>query len=398
MFSKSRANAGEQQLLIQSMAPSSRGSACFLAVVGALVCAWCVLDSWQHAMSSELFGVAQITQGKLNGHTGEVAMDVTHPFSYPLTLAFFQFAFMAVIFLAIWRVLSHNPEEDVRGVFKNASSPQWGGLVATHVFTTFWLQSLMMPMQMMSPAIFAASRALQVPAAAGFRSNIVGARFGGHPIPTTGLMCGAAMLLIYSQAMIAECLCIWSGHGIELAGISLVIIYGLVLILPAANAVCMESVMKNLETNPLLMLATMNIVACLCCAPILGFAHLAGWEDVRMAFAVTMGNRSLYMLVLWLGVQMVLFSTVTVALIAMMDSFWAVALTISFKAVFWWCSSIMHMYMSCPLTNVSLQHPHASLWGFMMLLGCVLVGCAAKIDASAPKESVAEMKATAAKV
>merc|ERR1719149_245126 len=135
--------------------------------------------------------------------------------------------------------------------------------------------------------IFAASRALQVPAAAGFRSNIVGASFGGHPISTTGLMCGAAMLLIYSQAMISECLCIWSGHGVELAGIALVIIYLLVLILPAANAVCMESVMMNLETNPLLMLAAMNILACLCCAPILAFAHFAGWEDIQMAFAVT---------------------------------------------------------------------------------------------------------------
>jgi len=396
MFSKT--NAGEQQPLVQSLGPSSMGSACFLAVVGALVCLWCVLDSWQHAVSAELFGVSQITNAKINAATGDVTADVNHPFTYPLTLAFFQFAFMAVIFLAIWRMLAHNPEEDVRGVFKNALSPQWGGLVATHIFSTFWLQSLMMPMQMMSPVIFAASRASQVPAAAGFRSQIIGARFGGHPIPTTGMMFGAAMLLIYSQSMIAECLCIWSGHGVELAGIALIIIYLLVLILPAANAVCMESVMVNLETNPLLMLAAMNIMACLCCAPILGFAHLAGWEDVRMAFAVTMGNRSLYMLVLWLGVQMVLFSAVTLALIAMMDSFWAVALTMSFKAVFWWCGNIMHMYMSCPLTNVSIQHPHASLWGFIMLLGCVLVGFAAKIDAEAPKEPVREIKAKVEKV
>merc|ERR1719408_26029 len=96
-----------------------------------------------------------------------------------------------------------------------------------------------------------------------------------------------------------------------------------------------------------------------------------------------MASRSLYMLVLWLGVQMVFFSAVAVALIAMVDSFWAVALTTSFKAVFWWCSSLMHMYMSCPLTNVSIQHPHASLWGFIMVLGCLLVGVAAKVDASA---------------
>merc|ERR1719345_624314 len=108
----------------------------------------------------------------------------------------------------------------------------------------------------------------------------MGAPLGGHPAPTTAMMFGAAMLLIYSQSMIAECLCIWSGHGVQLAGISLVIIYLLVLILPAANAVCMESVMVDLETNPLLMLGAMNILACLCCMPILGFAHFAGWEDV----------------------------------------------------------------------------------------------------------------------
>merc|ERR1719379_2268756 len=124
----------------------------------------------------------------------------------------------------------------------------------------------MMPIQMMSPMIFAASRAVQVPAAAGLRSNILGARNGGHPLSTTAMMFGAATLLIFSQSMIAECLCIWSGHGIQLAGIALVVIYLLLLVLPAANAVCMEPVMVDLETNPVLMLAVMNILSCLCSA------------------------------------------------------------------------------------------------------------------------------------
>merc|ERR1719198_1750260 len=149
---------------------------------------------------------------------------------------------------------------------------------------------------MMSPMIFAASRAVQVPAAAGFRSTILGAPNGGHPLLTTAMMFGAATLLIFSQSMIAECLCIWSGHGVQLAGIALVIIYLLVLILPAANAVCMESVMVNLETNPLLMLAAMNILACLCCTPILVLAQVSGLENIWMAFTVTTGARELYML------------------------------------------------------------------------------------------------------
>lgn len=398
MFSKARATAGEQQPLTGLVASSSMGKACFLVVVAALVCGWCVLDSWQHNTSSQLFGVSQITNPKINEVTGDITGDVTQAFTYPLTLAFFQFAFMGAIFLAIWWLSARNPAADVAGVRQDLFSPQWTGLVATHIFSTFWLQSLMMPIQLMSPVVFAGSRALQVPAAAGFRSKVMGARFGGHPLPTTAMMFGAATLLIYSQSMIAECLCIWSGHGVQLAGIALVIIYLLVLILPAANAVCMESVMVNLETNPVLMLAAMNILACVCCVPLLVFAHFAGWENIHMAFAVTMANQELCMLVVWLGVQMVLFSAVGLALIACMDSFWAVALTISFKAVFWWCGNLVHMYMSCPFTNVSVQQPHASLWGFIMLLGCMLVGVAAVKDASAPQEPLMAIKATGDKV
>jgi hypothetical protein len=381
MLSNGGAGSGEQQPLIQKVAPSSMGSACFLTVVGALVVGWCVLDSWRQQMSSNLFGVAQVK----NAH-------VSHPFTYPLTLAFFQFAFMGIFFLSIWSVTARNAAADIAKLGRNLFTPQWTGLVATHVFSTFWLQSLMMPAQMMSPAVFAASRALQVPAAAGFRWGTMGSRYGGHPLPTTGMMFAAAALLIYSQYAIAECLCVWSGHGIQLAGIALVIIYLLVLILPAANAVSMEWVVVDLDTNPWLMLATMNILACLCFAPILGFAHYAGWEDVGMAFAVTTAHPALYMLVLWLGVQMVLFSVAMVALIAMVDSFWAVALTTSFKAVFWWCSHLMQMYIGCPLTNVAIQHPHASLWSFIILIGCLLVGIAAKIDASTPKEHFMDTK------
>merc|ERR1719235_2380225 len=113
----------------------------------------------------------------------------------------------------------------------------------------------------------------------------MGAHNGGHSIPTTAMMFGAATLLIFSQYQIAECLCIWSGHGIQLAGIALVTIYLLLLVLPAANAVCMESILVKPETNLVLMLGVMNILACLCSAPILAIAHLAGWESVGKALA-----------------------------------------------------------------------------------------------------------------
>merc|ERR1719262_1537088 len=120
-------------------------------------------------MSSELFGASQVANPKINMATGEVTADVSHPFTYPLTLAFFQFAFMGVIFLAIWCVLARYHTADVTGVWQNLFTPQWTGLVATHIFSTFWLQSLMMPAQMLAPVTFAATRALQVPAAAGLR-------------------------------------------------------------------------------------------------------------------------------------------------------------------------------------------------------------------------------------
>jgi len=398
MLSNPRASAGEEQPLIKSVTPASMGKACFLAVIGALVCAWCVLDSWQRQTSSQLFGVSTVKDPKINAQTGEVSFDTSHPFTYPLTLAFFQFAFMGMAFLIMWGLFTRKHAADVAGMSRNLFSAQWGGLVGTHIFSTFWLQSLMMPGQLMSPALFAASRAMQVPAAAGFRYQIMGARLGGHPALTTAMMFGAGMLLIYAQSSIAECLCIWSGHGVELTGMSLIIIYVLVLALPAANTVCLESVMKNLDTNPFLMLATMNILACICCTPILGFAHFTGWENVSKAVEITMASRELYMLVLWLGAQMVLLSAVGLALIAMMDSFWTVALTVSFKAVFWWCSMLMNMYMSCPLTNVSIQHPNASYWGFIMLVGCVLVGAAAVVDSTAPREPIMAAKATADKV
>jgi hypothetical protein len=391
MFMNNGADAGERQPLVKSVAPAVMGKACFLTVVGALVCGWCVLDSWNRDVGANLFGVSEVSNEKINLMTGQITADVSHPFNFPLTLAFFQFAFMGLLFLVFWWMSSRQPTADIAKVRERVISSEWGGLVGTHVFSTFWLQSLMMPTQLMTPAVFAASRALEVPAAAALRHGIMGARFGGHPALTTFSMFFASMLLMYSQTQIAECLCMWSGHGVQLAGVALVLVYLLVLILPAANAVCLESVMVDLDTNPILMLATMNILACLCFAPVLALAHFAGWENVNLAFEVTMASRQLYMLVLWLCAQMTVFSAVSLALIGMMDSFWAVALR-SFKAVFWWCGQLAHMYFLNPSMVLSVAKPHSSFWGFIMLGGCTLIGVAALIDASKPRENTMEAK------
>merc|ERR1719191_1244519 len=282
--------ASEVTPLSKSTASSSMGSTCFLTVVAALVWLWCLLDSWNRDVSSNLFGASEVKNEKINFLTGQVTADVSHPFNFPLTLAFFQFAFMGLLFLTLWWISSRQHAADFAKVQEKVFSAQWGGLVGTHVFSTFWLQSLMMPAQLMTPGIFAASRAVEVPAAAAMRHGVMGARFGGHPLSTTSMMFGAAMLLVFSQTQIAECLCMWSGHGVQLAGVALYLIYFLVLILPAANAVCLESVMVNLKTNPILMLAVMNILSCLCFAPVLGFAHATGWENVQSAIEATVGS------------------------------------------------------------------------------------------------------------
>merc|ERR1719321_2665481 len=64
-------------------------------------------------MSSDLFGVSQVKNAHINMPTGEVTADVSQPFTYPLTLAFFQFAFMGVIFLTIWSVVAQDYVADM---------------------------------------------------------------------------------------------------------------------------------------------------------------------------------------------------------------------------------------------------------------------------------------------
>lgn len=366
------------------MAPPLMGKICFLMMVGVAACGYCMLDAWNHNVITDLFGITQVKNEKVNPFTGEVTGDVSHPFNYPVTLAFFQFLFVGVVLLGFWYLLSRHPAADVAGVRENIFQGQWVGLVATHVFSVFWLQSLMMPATLMTPMVFAGSRALEIPAVAAIRSKVIGgepfARFGGHPPATIALMFLAGTLLVFSQTRLADCLCMWSGHGVELAGVALFLIYALLLILPAANAVFMESVMVKFDTNPLLMLSVMNLLASVCFAPIVVLAHCMGWENVMNGIALVAAQQQLYMLVIWLCTQMVLLSVVTVALINMTDSFWAVSLR-SLKAVLWWMYHLGRIFFLSS-TVLSIDHPNMSFWGFIMLAGVVLVIAAASIDAN----------------
>lgn len=382
-FQGTGVQAGEEQPLVKSMAKPLMGKICFLAVGAILVVSWCALDKWNHDTTMELSVVSEVKKESVDPNTGAI-IPAKEQYDFPLTLAFFQFACMAIIFSAAWWLSSRTQADDLAKLRENIFSTSWCGLVATHVFSTFWLQALMMPSQLMAPLTFASSRALEVPAAAALRWKIIGGRYGGHPLLTTGLMFGAGMVLMYSQMQIAECFCIWSGHGVKLAGVAMLLIYALVLVLPAANAVYMESVMIKHDVSPFLTLAMMNILACVCFAPILTFAHISGWENVVTAVTWTVSQPELYMLVCWLCAQMIVFSVVNLAMIGMFDSFWAVALH-SFKAVYWWLEKFLKAYLFSEMV-LSIEKPHKSFWSFVMLCGMILVGMAAVIDANAPKE------------
>jgi hypothetical protein len=326
-------------------------------------------------LTGHLFDMQEVVQPKLDHNTGALS-GVAHAFQYPLLLAFIQFGFMGLIFFAIFLCFSASPMEEIVksnegffGIGKRRSL----GLVLTHVFGTFWLQALMMPTQMMSLGLFAASRALEIPTAAVVRSRVMNARLGGHSVTASMLMFSSAWLLFYAYSQISQCLCIWSGYGVALTGPALWIIYALVLTIPVANTVCQEACMMQLNIHPVLMLAVMNLSACVLFIPVLFIAHFAGWEHVGEGAEMIMRYREATMLVVWLCVQMCFTSGVTAGLICMVDSFWTTALR-SMRVVFWWLRQ-MTFFSLTSSTLLSVAYPHSSLWSLVMVVGvCLAVG------------------------
>jgi hypothetical protein len=220
----------------------------------------------------------------------------------------------------------------------------------------------------MSLGIFAATRAVESPTAASFRSKIFNERFGGHSPKTIALIFMATWIIFYSYTQIAECLCVWSGFGVALTGPALYFLYVLLLTVPAVNVVCQESVMVQLRANPLLMLALQNFGACLLFSPLLFAAHIFGQEDVAAAVsALLFSRKEIMMIVVWLAIQMAMLSGVTVALIQVTDSFWTVAAR-GLRAVFWWAKELTIFYLTSN-TYLSVARPNASIWSFAMLCG-----------------------------
>jgi hypothetical protein len=361
----------ESRPLLNSLSSKSVGLAWLVLSIAGLVTAWCTLDSWNHDMSSDLFRTSEIRNTITNPFTGELKT-VMDPFDYTFTLAFLQFAFMglvfSIVFLARALMSGESIPQHLEHLSLTISDRRWPALVVTHVFGSFLLQSLMMPSQMMSLPLFASTRAVEIPVAAGGRAMLFGDK--GHSAKTIMLMSAAAWMLFYSYTQIAECMCVWSGFGVVLTGLPLFLVYGLLLTLPAANVVLQESVLVNLQMNPMLMSSVQNLAATVLFLPILVFVHLFRYENVWNAAGMIFGHPEISMTVLWLCVQTTIMSMVTCGLIMTIDSFWTVAAR-SLRVVLWWSRQLLVFYMTST-TLLSVSRPHASMWSSVMLSGLVL--------------------------
>jgi len=326
-------------------------SVCGAAYVGFLVLAWCVLDGWNSSLSKTLF-----SGGVKDGQ------DVKE-FNSPLAVTFLQFLFMGVFFVGLWCV-TRMSTMDTRRLQENMWDARWPVLVATHVFSTFWLQAMMMPTQMMSLTTFAASRALQVPVAGLVRQHVMG-NGKGNVLSAISLTTCADFLLTYSFLRMEGCICVWSGHGVWLEGYMLFLVYFLLLMVPAACMVLQESVMQDMQVHPLLMLAVQNVAAAVIFSPVLML------DSVQHSIAIMVQFYEVGMIVGWLCVQISLLSLVSVALIRAVDSYWAVAL-LTLRVVYNWGCQLAVFYVSSN-ELLSVAQPEASKWSLVMMLGCIVL-------------------------
>lgn len=378
----------EYHPLLRSMSEASVSFAWFAFSVGALVVAWCVLDSWSHETVSGIFNQKVVKDEVMNPFTGQTVTELD-TFSYTLTLAFLQFVFVGVAFCSIFAasvvVSGKSFFTSLAHLRSTVSDRRWPALVGTHMFGSVLLQSLMMPTNMMSLGFFAATRAVEIPVAAGARAKFLEAQFGRHQPLAIALMFAAAWLLFYSYTQIAECLCVWSGFGVALTGLPLYFVYALLITIPASNVVFQECVLVQLQVHPFLMLGVQNLCAAILFLPILLGAHWFGFEDVRSAILLIMDHRGVYMTVVWLCMQTAVISAITAGLISMVDSFWTVSAR-SLRVVFWWIRQLPAFYLSSDML-LSVAHPHASLWSFGMVCGLAVGISALLIDHRPLQES-----------
>merc|ERR1719395_317835 len=133
----------------------------------------------------------------------------------------------------------------------------------------------------------------------------------------------------------------------------------------------------------MLLLALQNIGACCLFLPCLIGAHAIGFENVNLAMKMMASNPEATMLTVWLCIQISAISIVTIGLIRVLDSFWAVALR-SMRVVFWWLHQLILFYFASAAhqtaMSLSIARPHASLWSFAMFCSCVVITGAILLD------------------
>eukprot|EP00927_Polykrikos_kofoidii_P038803 TRINITY_DN3322_c0_g1_i1.p1 TRINITY_DN3322_c0_g1~~TRINITY_DN3322_c0_g1_i1.p1 ORF type:complete len:416 (+),score=79.25 TRINITY_DN3322_c0_g1_i1:219-1466(+) len=348
------------------------GKVCAAGGVLFLVVAWCVLDSWNAVVSKAL--VHFDVEGGVG--TGDGVEEQGRRFDSPMLLTFMQFSLMGAVFLALWCALSECPSRDLAHARFSGFSAPWPALIASHIFSTFWLQALMMPSQVMSLGAFAASRALEVPIVGALRCRALGVPLAGQRPRTVALMSLANLLIFYSYVRMEGCLCIWSGHGVWLAGPLLYMVYAMVLTIPAMNTVCQEVMMVQFDMPPLLLLGLQNLISSLVFLPVLSLGH------VQDAFSLMRTKPEILLLVMWLCVQTAALALVGVALIRTLDSFWAVTLR-GMRVVYWWLCQLVVFYVSTS-SLLSVAHPKIAGWSFGMVLGLVVTVAAMAGDVRPP--------------
>lgn len=360
-------DANERQPLLKSWSSSTTGSLCATSVIGALVLWWCISDYWQRDLNTKLFSIATMNVSPNHAIDQQAFANSIQSFAFPLTLAFVEFAFLGIFFAILHMCLVQEKRKSSIASFADQS---WAVLAVSHVCGTFWLQTLMMPTQMMSLGAFAMSRAADIPMAAAMRAKAIGAPFGKKTLETTCFTFAAACTMFYSYAQLAGCVCIWSGNGVALSGLTFWIVYFLLLALPAASCVSQEVLMLQNEVHPLTVLAVQNLLASLLFMPVLFAAHMMGWEDIAEGFKMIFGAGQILLIVLWLSVAMAATQAACVMMIQMADSFWAVALR-ALRVPLWGGQMLFLHYLGSALP-LSIVCPHSSLWSFVMFFGVCL--------------------------
>lgn len=369
--------------ILSPMSPTSFGALFTCVVVGILAAGWCLLDHWNRQITKDLFEIGDMKTVDINQDGLPEVVSPFKQFSYPLTLAFLQFVFMGVFFTVLHFSINQERPADLRRL-NLIKDKRWPSLVVTHVFSTFWLQTLMLPAQVFSLGVFAASRATEIPVAAALRGQVLGPRYYKRITPTA-LAFSACLIMFFAYAQLAGCVCVWSGNGVALSGLAFWIIYLMLLAMPAANAVCQEAIMSSPGMHPILLLALQNIFACLLFGPILMLCHLIGWEDVGAAFEMILTYSEVFMMVVWLCAQMAATSVLCITLIHVVDSFWTIALR-ALRVVFWSMGMLGTYYFSSHGIPLSIGCPHSSAWMFVLLCSVMLGGAAICSDRAPSSE------------